>query len=634
MHIPDAYLSPATEAVAFVVMAPIWMVAVRKTSHSLSSRQTPLLSVGAAFCFAVQMFNIPAIGGTSAHALGATLLAILVGPWAALMGISLELAIQALLFGDGGILSLGANCFDMGFVAVFVGYGLYRLLVGSRSGSGMRSIVAAGVAAYVGTVSASFSAGLLLGIQPAIAHDQAGHALYCPFGLSVAIPAMVITHMLVAGPAEAIITVAALAYLRRTYPELIADHAKPHLGTGLRLARGLAWVLVLTPLGLIANGSAWGEWELTELRRMVGYAPAGIMQAKPIIRPLLPDYGFAGSTGGFLVGLGYLVSAFIGCALVAGFTRTLLHRRTVEPMEQSSPGAPGGSLPDWMVLPNPPCTVSSSHGGPWLERALLRMREKVASSIASETVARQAGLLQSVQPTAKTVGFLILLLSVAVSRSFLVLVLLALAILVSSAASRVPIADFVQRVGATTAFFGLIVAVPVAFQTVSPGSTIWSVFGITVSVGGVHSAALILLRLACGIGLAILWNLTTPWRRLIRSFHSLGVPNLVLTTATLTYRYLFVTVETLADMVEARTSRQAGGLSKREARLYAGTGSAVLFSKSLAFSEELHLAMQSRSFDSFPKSEPSRRLSGVDFVFLLAAIAALAISYGVSGHVA
>src|SRR5579872_1010532 len=102
MHIPDAYLSPTTQAIALAAMAPVWFVAARRTRRELTTKQAPLLSMGAAFCFAVQMFNIPAVGGTTAHALGAALLAILVGPWAAVLGLTLTLAIQALLFGDGG----------------------------------------------------------------------------------------------------------------------------------------------------------------------------------------------------------------------------------------------------------------------------------------------------------------------------------------------------------------------------------------------------------------------------------------------------------------------------------------------------------------------------------------------------
>ena len=91
MHIPDAYLAPTTEAVTFAVMVPIWVIATRKTRATVTTRQAPLLAMGAAFSFAVQMFNLPAIGGTTAHALGTVLMAILLGPWAATLAISLTL---------------------------------------------------------------------------------------------------------------------------------------------------------------------------------------------------------------------------------------------------------------------------------------------------------------------------------------------------------------------------------------------------------------------------------------------------------------------------------------------------------------------------------------------------------------
>jgi cobalamin biosynthesis protein CbiM len=109
MHIPDAYLSPATHAVTAGVMLPLWTLAVRRSANALSARQVPLLSLGAAFCFTIQMFNVPAVGGTTAHAVGATLLAILLGPWAALLAVTLTLAVQAIFFGDGGILALGST---------------------------------------------------------------------------------------------------------------------------------------------------------------------------------------------------------------------------------------------------------------------------------------------------------------------------------------------------------------------------------------------------------------------------------------------------------------------------------------------------------------------------------------------
>ena len=183
MHIPNSVLSPATSAVCGVAMLPVWAVAARQVRQRLQTRQAPLLALGAAFCFTVMMFNIPALGGTTAHPVAGTLLAVLLGPWAAVIGISVALAIQALFFGDGGLLAFGANCFTMAFVLPFVGYSVYRLLAARlpSSAASARAFCAA-IGSYVGIVAASGIVALLLGIQPALFHEPNGHALYFPSG--------------------------------------------------------------------------------------------------------------------------------------------------------------------------------------------------------------------------------------------------------------------------------------------------------------------------------------------------------------------------------------------------------------------------------------------------------------------
>jgi len=128
MHIPDGYLGPLTYGVMYAVTVPFWAVASWKMNRTLKAKQAPYLAIGAAFSFVIMMFNIPIFGGTTGHATGATLIAILIGPWAGVIAVSVALIIQALLFGDGGITAIGANCFNMAIAGVFVGYGVYRLL--------------------------------------------------------------------------------------------------------------------------------------------------------------------------------------------------------------------------------------------------------------------------------------------------------------------------------------------------------------------------------------------------------------------------------------------------------------------------------------------------------------------------
>src|SRR5665647_1696282 len=144
MHIPDGYLSPATVAVAYGVAAPFWYQASKRVEETLRGQSAPLVALFAAFSFTIQMFNIPVPGGTTAHAVGGTLMAVVLGPWAAVVGISSALVIQALFFGDGGITAIGANCFNMGIALPLVGYAAYRLISGA-SPSPRRRVLAATV---------------------------------------------------------------------------------------------------------------------------------------------------------------------------------------------------------------------------------------------------------------------------------------------------------------------------------------------------------------------------------------------------------------------------------------------------------------------------------------------------------
>ncbi|HFQ81888.1 MAG TPA: cobalt transporter CbiM [Desulfobacterales bacterium] len=216
MHIPDGYLSPSTCAVMYAASAPVWYWSAKKVSKTLTARMVPLLSIFAAFSFVVMMFNVPVPGGTTAHAVGGTLMAIILGPWAAAIGVSTALLVQAVFFGDGGILSYGANCFNMAIVLPFVGYFIYRLTSrGAAAGSG-RHWLAIALGSYAGINAAALCAAIELGIQPLLFHTANGTPLYCPYNLSQTIPAMMIAHLTIAGIAEVIATEGVLAFTRHS----------------------------------------------------------------------------------------------------------------------------------------------------------------------------------------------------------------------------------------------------------------------------------------------------------------------------------------------------------------------------------------------------------------------------------
>src|SRR5689334_1267928 len=164
MHIPDGYLSPATCAVMTGAMVPVWATAARRVKQVVKRQYVPLLALGAAFSFIVMMFNVPVPDGTTAHAVGATIVAIILGPWAAVIAVTAALLVQALFFGDGGVLAFGANAFDMAFVMPFTGYHLYRLLTRRLPADSSKRALAGGVSAYVAINVGALCAAIEFGI--------------------------------------------------------------------------------------------------------------------------------------------------------------------------------------------------------------------------------------------------------------------------------------------------------------------------------------------------------------------------------------------------------------------------------------------------------------------------------------
>jgi cobalt/nickel transport system permease protein len=208
MHIPDGFLDAATSAVTWAASAGSVAYAVRRVSRELEERQVPLMGVSAAFIFAAQMLNFTIAGGTSGHLLGGALAAILLGPWAGMLVITSVLAVQALLFQDGGLLALGANILNMAVIGVLLAWVVYtaiKRLFGNKTWNTMAGGFAA---AWLSVVLASLVAALELAISGA-----------SPWG--VVLPAMVGVHALI-GIGEGLITIAVLAFLRATRPDLLA----------------------------------------------------------------------------------------------------------------------------------------------------------------------------------------------------------------------------------------------------------------------------------------------------------------------------------------------------------------------------------------------------------------------------
>jgi len=220
MHIPDGYLGPLTFVPLFIIMIPIWLYAGNKVRNELKSRQVPLLALAAAFAFVIMMFNVPIPDGSSGHAVGGVIIAIVLGPWAAVISVSTALLIQCLMFGDGGVTAFGANCFNMAVVIPFVGYYAYKFISGHSDILSNRRVLAAVVAGWLGLSVAAGVAGFEMGIQPTLEHNAAGQPLYMPYGLNATVPAMLFGHMFFFSIVEAIVTGLIFVYVQRTDPSM------------------------------------------------------------------------------------------------------------------------------------------------------------------------------------------------------------------------------------------------------------------------------------------------------------------------------------------------------------------------------------------------------------------------------
>jgi len=291
LHIPDGFLTLIMSLVFWAATIIMVGLAVSRTNKSLGEKQIPLMGVMAAFIFAAQMLNFPVAGGTSGHFLGGALAAIVLGPWAGILVMTAVVSVQALLFQDGGLLVMGANIFNMGILTAVIGFGLYRLVSGR--GRGVR-LAFAGISAWAATMAAALITALQLWLSSTTR-------------LEIVFPAMMGVHALI-GIGEALITVAAIAFIEQTRPDLLsADKTKSSGGSGWVIA-GLVVTLLAVLISPFASGDPDG---LERVAEDIGFLDLGIDAPYQI----LPDYTipFLGETG-----LSTVLAGVVGALVVFG----------------------------------------------------------------------------------------------------------------------------------------------------------------------------------------------------------------------------------------------------------------------------------------------------------------------------
>lgn len=208
MHIPDGFISPQTYLPVYAVSAGLWWVGIRRLRRELDAETLPYLAVLTALSFVLMMLALPLPGGTTVHAMGIALLAVNFGVWAGFLAVSLVLAMQALLFGVGGITALAVNALAMGLAGSASAWLTWRAI---RPFHVPAALILAG---WVSVVLPALLLAVVLGLQPAIAHDDAGRPLFFPFGLAITLPAVMIPHLLL-GLGEGVLTWLATMTLER-----------------------------------------------------------------------------------------------------------------------------------------------------------------------------------------------------------------------------------------------------------------------------------------------------------------------------------------------------------------------------------------------------------------------------------
>lgn len=289
LHIPDGFLNTLVAIACWAVTLGVLAFAIRKAQQDFDERLVPLAGIMGAFIFAAQMLNFPVAGGTSGHFVGAALAFIVLGPWLGFLTMTAVIVLQALLFQDGGLVVMGANVLVMGVVPGFAAYWIWRF--GQNRSWGFR-LGMGGIAAWVSIMAAALVTALLLAFS--------GTA-----SLNIVLPAMLGVHALI-GIGEAVITVAALAFIRQTRPGLLEMGSTQSARSSWILV-ALSVVLILLLFAPFASGHPDGlEW--------VAETTGFIDTAQDAPYTLLPDYTvpFLGETN-----LSTILAGVIG-ALVVG----------------------------------------------------------------------------------------------------------------------------------------------------------------------------------------------------------------------------------------------------------------------------------------------------------------------------
>jgi cobalt/nickel transport system permease protein len=627
MHIPDGYLGPQTYLATYAAVIPFWVWAGNKLKKTLTGARAPLLGLAAAFSFVVMMLNVPIPGGTTGHAVGAALIAILLGPAEAMIAVTVALAVQALVFGDGGITAFGANCLNMAVIMPLVASGAFKLFAGKAQPGSRRRFFAAAAAGYLSLNIAAITTAVMFGIQPGLAQDAAGHPLYAPYSLNIALPAMMLEHLLLFGFVEAAVTALALRFLEAGAPVWQPDF-QTTVGARNPLARWLmivAILVVLSPLGILVPawlgaGSAWGEWSAEEVSQLTGHLPAGMAALADKWRAPLPDYAFPpgvskaepwqGEAAGWLA-LTYVFSALLGIGLIILISWALgklIGRRA--PIQKTD-------------------TLDSKR---WKRRLVASTSRPLAKNqeaflhfsqqtLFAEHWARAPRFLQGLEIRTKLIVLLAALVTVSLIHDPWGLAAMTAAPLILAGASRLGFKGLHHPIWWAGPALAFLLALPVVFSWLTPGEAVWVIFRrhyFALTEPGLIVGGRLVLRVSASVWWVGALLLSSRWDNILTGLRGLRVPAIFVFTLAMAYRYLFLLARITEKSFLARRSRTLLPVTAGTERALLGVKVAFLFRRSQRLSEQVYAAMVARGFHGeFPTLE-GRRLRTKDIFFAAA----------------
>ncbi len=290
---------------------------------------------------------------------------------------------------------------------------------------------------------------------------------------------------------------------------------------------------------------------------------------------------------------------------------------------------PATATPDWLLAKDAalcPCgCIGKRRKGSYVQKTLTGGADLLRQVIFSDDTSSAPGLLQRLDPRAKVVGLLGLVVAGAFLRTIPALLVLYALSLVLAAASRLSVRFFLKRVWLFVPIFTGIVLIPATLSVVTGGHVVlvlwhWHGHAEGFTSQGLTSAGLVVCRVASSISLVVLLALTTPWTRLLASLRTLGVPRMFILVIGMAYRYLFLLLGSVTDMYQARAARTIGTEKHdRGARAFVAASAGALLGRTMAMSEEVHQAMTSRGYRGEARVLAQPRPGGADLLFVLAA---------------